>query len=357
MNKYYVPLKDTAISGLILALTFSVSIYIHNHLFSNELASLIFALACFLVSLTTSGYIYGIAASLISAFAVNFAFTFPYFELNFSIPENLFSAVVFLIVAILTSMLTTKIKKQEKIKAENEAERMRANLLRAISHDLRTPLTSIYGSCSAIIDNYDLIKKEQQLKLLSEISQDAQWLIQMVENLLSVTRMGADKVSIIKTPTVLEELIDTVLIKFEKRYPQQAIEVNIPDGFITIPMDAMLIEQVLINILENAVRHAAGMTQLSLAVKLSKNRAVFTVSDNGCGISCEKLADIFNGYLGKDTTGADRSKGSMNIGLSLCAAIIKAHGGEIWAENNTDGGASFSFSLTMEAEENEQQQI
>lgn len=354
MKAYLKIAKNTLITLFLLALTFIVSIYIEHLFSSSTLAPLIFALACFIVSLITEGYVYGIIASLISTVAVNFAFTFPYFELNFSIPENLFSAVVFLGVAIMTSTLTTKIKRQEKIKLESEAERMRANLLRAISHDLRTPLTSIYGSCSAIIDNYDLIKKEQQLKLLGEISEDAQWLIQMVENLLSVTRMGVDKVELVKTPTVLEELIDTVLIKFEKRYPNRAVDVDIPDGFISIPMDAMLIEQVLINILENAVRHAEGMTELKLSVKTLSRNAVFQISDNGCGISKEKLSDIFTGYLGKDANTADRRKGSMNIGLSLCAAIIKAHGGEIWAENRPEGGAVFTFSLRMETIDNEQ---
>lgn len=354
MQKYLYAVRSIALTVLILVLSFAVGIYIHTIFINSTLAPLIFALACFLVAHITTGYVYGIAASLISAVVVNFAFTYPYFELNFSIPENLFSAFVFLAVAIMTSTMTTKIKRHEKLKSESEAERMRANLLRAISHDLRTPLTSIYGSCSAIIDNYDVIKKEQQLKLLGEISEDAQWLIRMVENLLSVTRIGGDKVSLVKTPTVLEELVDSVLIKFEKRYPSKNVEVTIPDGFVTIPMDALLIEQVIINILENAVRHAKGMTRIKFTVDLQDNTALFTISDNGCGIETEKLRNIFTGYLGNDTQKADRSKGNMNIGLSLCAAIIKAHGGEIWAYNNTDGGASFSFSLITEATENEQ---
>ncbi len=355
MNKYFRVLKDIILTFLILFITFTISIYFYSIFQQSALAPLIFALACFIVSLITSGYLYGIVASLISMVAVNFAFTFPYFELNFSIPENIFSGAVFLGVAVMTSTLTTKIKHQEKMRAESEAERMRANLLRAISHDLRTPLTSIYGSCSAIIDNYDLIKKEQQLKLLSEIREDSQWLIQMVENLLSVTRMGSGTVELVKTPTVLEELIDSVLIKFEKRYPDQPVDVTIPDRFISIPMDAMLIEQVMINILENAVRHANGMTELHLLVIADGNNAVFEISDNGCGIAKEKLNDIFTGYLGKDITNADRGKSSMNIGLSLCAAIITAHGGTISAYNRPEGGAVLRFSLTMEEIENEQQ--
>ncbi len=102
---------------------------------------------------------------------------------------------------------------------ESETEKMRANLLRAISHDLRTPLTSIYGACSTVIENYDSLGREQKLKLLGEVCEDAQWLNRMVENLLSVTRIDSEKVSVKKTPTVLEELIDTVLVKFKKTHP------------------------------------------------------------------------------------------------------------------------------------------
>ena len=162
----------------------------------------------------TDGYWWGVAGSVISVLAVNFAFRTPYFAFNFTIPENIFSGVVMLVVSFMTSTLTTRVKKQEQLRMESETEKMRANLLRAVSHDLRTPLTSIYGSCSTVIDNYDSLGREQKIKLLSEACADAQWLNRMVENLLSVTRIDADGVAIQKTPTVLEELVDTVLVRF-----------------------------------------------------------------------------------------------------------------------------------------------
>lgn len=121
-----------------------------------------------------------------------------------------------LAVAVFTSTLNSRIRDQEKLRTENEKERMRGNLLRAISHDLRTPLTSIYGSSSTLISKYDALPKEQQLKLLGEIQEDSEWLIRMVENLLSVTRIDGAKVEVVKTPTVLDELIDSVLMKFSK---------------------------------------------------------------------------------------------------------------------------------------------
>ena len=323
---------------------------------SRSLIPMIFVLGVFLVSWRTQGYFWGIAASMVSVLLVNYTFTYPYWAFDLTSPECIFSAAVMMIVAVMTGALTTKLKAQEKIRAEAEMERMRANLLRAVSHDLRTPLTSIYGASSAIIENFDVLTVEQRLKLTGEIREDAQWLIRMVENLLSVTRIDSGSVQIRKTPTVLEELIDAVILKFRKHFPGQQVTVQIPDCFITIPMDAMLIQQVLVNILENAVNHAAGMTELILRVEQLEGKAVFTVEDNGCGIPPERLRQLFTGYLERSEQPTDGTRYNMGIGLSVCSAIIKAHGSEITAKNKPEGGAVFTFCLEME-ETDEQQQV
>ena len=163
-------------------------------------AMLIFMLAVFVTSMYTDGYLWGVLASLASVLAVNFAFFTPYFAFNFTLPENLFSGLVMLAVSIMTSTLTTRVKKQEQLRMETEREKMRANLLRAVSHDLRTPLTSIYGACSTVTENYDSLGKEQALKLLREACEDAQWLNRMVENLLSVTRFDGEQVTVKRPP-------------------------------------------------------------------------------------------------------------------------------------------------------------
>ena len=316
-------------------------------------ASMVFVLAVFLVSMYTDGYYYGLAASLIGVLAVNFAFRSPYFAFNFTLPENLFSGAVMLVVSLMTSTLTTRIKKQEQLRMESETEKMRANLLRAVSHDLRTPLTSIYGACSTVIENYDSLEKEQKLKLLGEACSDAQWLNRMVENLLSVTRFDGGQVAVQKTPTVLEELIDSVLVRFRKRYPEIKVTVDLPDSFIVIPMDSMLISQVLINLLENAALHADGMTRLTLRVFTLDRRAVFEVSDNGCGIPKDRLRTLFTGMLPSDT-GAGSGKHGMGIGLSVCAAIVKAHGGGIKAESRPGEGTTIRFWLETESIDTEE---
>ena len=312
-------------------------------------AMLIFMLAVFVTSMCTEGYLWGVIASLISVLAVNFAFLSPYLAFNFTLPENVFSGLVMLVVSIMTSTLTTRVKKQEQLRMEGEKEKMRANLLRAVSHDLRTPLTSIYGACSTVVENYDSLGKEQTLKLLREACEDAQWLNRMVENLLSVTRIDSERVTVQKTPTVLEELVDAVLVKFQKRYPAVPVQLELPEAFIVIPMDSMLIQQVLMNLLENAALHAQGMKTLTLRVFTLGSRAVFEVRDDGCGIPKEKLRTLFSGTGGTDPDKpADSGKHGMGIGLSVCAAIIKAHGGEINAESHPGEGTTIRFWLETE---------
>lgn len=348
-------IKNIVCTVGILIVFFFVSLGVEKIFHTYSLIPAIFTLGVFLISLVTEGYVYGIVASLLSVLALNYAFTFPYFKFNFSIPENMVSAVIMLAITFLSSMLTTKIKQSEKIKAETAKEKMRANLLRAVSHDLRSPLTTIYGSSSVIIEKYHELSEEQILKLAKGVKEDAQWLMGMVENLLSVTRIDGGNVILNKSSTVLEELIDSVLVRFRKRYPEQKVCIDIPDDFISIPMDAVLIEQVIVNILENAVQHAKGMTELMIKVFVVGDDAIFEVLDDGCGIPKEHLSEVFSGYYEKKNADApaDFKKNNMGIGLSVCASIIKAHEGTIAVENRKTGGCCFRFSLKMEEDSDE----
>lgn len=346
-------LQNMFLTVSILSLFFVVSLAVEQLYDATSLVPALFALAVFLTALLTDGYVYGVIASLLSVLALNFAFTWPYFAFNFTLPENMFSTVIMLIITVTSSTLTRTIQRQKEIKAESEMEKMRANLLRAVSHDLRTPLTTIYGSSSLIIEQFESLSREQILQLAGGVKEDAQWLMGMVENLLSVTKIDSKGVNLIKTPTVLEELIDAVLIRFRKRYPEQEIQLEIPEDFISIPMDAVLIEQVLVNMLENAVQHAEGMTELILRVFIMGNKAIFEILDDGCGISKERMGDIFTGYFEKKDAPADHQKSSMGIGLSVCASIIKAHGEDITVENRKTGGCVFRFSLKTEDKSNE----
>lgn len=348
MKQQYEFLKNILLTVALLFFCFGLSLGIETMVEAYFLVPAVFSLGVFLISYYTEGYVYGILASIVSVAAINYAFTFPYFKFNFNMTENFVSAVILLLITCMTSALTSKLKSHEKLKAESEKEKMRANLLRAISHDLRTPLTTIYGSSSAIVENYDNLSKEQILQFAASIKEDADWLIGMVENLLSVTRVENGSVNLRKESVVLEELIDSVLIRFRKKYPKQKVEIDIPDEFIFIQMDSMLITQVLMNLLENAVRHAEGMTKLILKVYTKDDKAVFEVIDDGCGIAEEYMDSIFTGYYEKKDKPVDSKKHCMGIGLSVCASIIKAHDGEIKVRNQPSGGCVFSFLLKKE---------
>ncbi len=345
MKKY---IKDTIITVISLGCAFALSLLFEYNFNVHEHITTVFVFSVFLISLLTEGYFYGAFAAFVGTIAVNYAFTFPYFALNFTLPVNLVSGIIMIAIAILTSALTTKLKRHEATKAEGEKERMRANLLRAVSHDLRTPLTTIYSSSTTLLENGDIMTDEQKQKIVLGIKEDSEWLTRMVENLLSVTRIDSGQVKLIKTPTVLDELIDSVILNFKKRYPSQNVEVELPEDMVIVPMDAILIEQVLVNILENAVQHAQNMTELTLHVFTLGNRAVFEIKDNGGGIDPKRFDTLFSGYYTSDNVVVDGQKKNAGIGLSVCAAIIKAHGGEIKAENIKTGGAVFRFYLDAE---------
>ena len=341
-------LRDIAATIIILAVTFVLSIVLQNIVNAETLIPALFVLAIFLIALTTDGYWYGLICAPVCVLAVNFAFAFPYFAFDFTLQENIVSVVIMIVVTLTTSTLTTKIKKQEQIRVAAEKEKMRADLLRAISHDLRTPLAAVFGASSTIIENYETLSSNQKIDMLEGIKQDADGLIRMVENLLSVTKIDNSTMELIKSEVVLEELIDAVLTKLKKRYPDRKVELTMPQEFVIVLADAILIEQVLVNLLENAVDHAKGMTSLKLNVFSAEEKVVFEVEDDGCGINKEKLKNIFDGYYMSEETPNDSGKRHMGIGLSVCSAIIKAHGGQLRAENKKTGGMIFRFSLDLQ---------
>ena len=190
-------------------------------------------------------------------------------------------------------------------------------------------------------------------RLLSDIHHDAEWLIQMVENLLSVTKISGEGTKLKKQDEVVEEIVAESVAKIQKRFPSSQIRVRVPDELLLVPMDAMLIEQVLINLMENAIRHSGTGKPIYLTVKHLWHHVYFSVLDQGIGTEEERLPHIFDGTTSSKSSDSSRGLG---IGLPICKTIISAHGGEIYAKNNENGGANFTFVLPMKGEvENVQQ--
>ena len=310
--------------------------------------NLIFVLAVACISRWTEGYFWGIFSSVSGVLFVNYVFTYPYWEFNFTITGYPLTFLAMLTVSMMISTMNTQIKKQEKLRIETEKEAVRANLLRAMSHDIRTPLTSIVGNTAAILENEDSFSPEQKRRLLEDVNEDAQWLIRMVENLLSITRMSDGQARIEKDCEAAEEIVAVSVSKFSKRFPGIRVSVEVPDEVLMVPMDATLIRQVIMNLLENAAIHGNGVTEICVRLSREGCRACFSVSDNGVGIPKEKLANIFKGGLSDVSRSNFDMKKNMGIGLSVCYTIVKAHGGTMTAENQETGGACFRFYLPME---------
>lgn len=316
---------------------------------SDVYVALIFQLAVVLVSRFTTGYLFGVLASFISVIGINYIFTYPYYAFNFTLSGYPLTFLVMLAVSVAVGTLTTQIKQQEKLRAEVEKEKMRGNLLRAVSHDIRTPLTSIVGGIDTILQSSEHLSPELQKELLQNIREESHWLIRVVENLLSVTRVSGGT-SIKKELEAGEEVLSSAALKFGRRYSDIQISVRAPEELLLIPMDAILIEQVLINLMENAIQHGKTTTCVELHLHCEDRFAVFEVADNGQGISKEAFAHLFQGYLSHAQTENSDRKRNMGIGLSVCLSIVQAHGGTMEAENRANGGAIFRFTIPLEGE-------
>lgn len=323
-----------------------VGFFLQNVLDIPEHISDVFLLGVFLVSALTDSYYYGITFAVLSTLLVQYTFVPPFYTFDISALHTLFALLFMFSISIITCTVTKKLKAWESLKAESELQKIRANLLSAVSHDLRTPLTSIYGASCTVIDHHASLTHEQKINFLTSIKQDAEWLIRIIENLLAITRIDdIANVKLIKAVTVLDELIDSVIQKFAKKYPAIPVTLHLPDKLVLIPMDAILIEQVLFNLLENAAKHAKGITEIILKVSLTGTQAIFEIQDDGCGIDEVCIRQLFAGQrLHCDTNY------TAGIGLSVCATIIHAHSGIIEAENNQPNGAIFRFILPLEVE-------
>mgnify|MGYP000081745266 FL=1 len=338
----------------LIILLFATSLaFLFFHFVKHDTANiaLVYILALILIARGTTGYLYGILSSLLCVILINGCFTYPFFEINFSLSGYPVTFVCMLIITVTTSAMTTKLTKQDEMIAErerklNEAEkeRIRANLLRAISHDLRTPLTSIIGASASYIENHAELSTGEKLELITTINEDSNWLLNMVENLLSVTRLHGDGHNVTKEQEIVEEVVSEAIDRLEKRLPDASIRVSAPDEILMIPMDPLLIEQVLINLLENAVVHSESSQPVELIITNDGPTVTFHVIDHGKGIQESALPDIFNGHY-KGSLTSDTKRG-MGIGLSICRTIIQAHDGTITARNHDDG-AEFSFSLPI----------
>ncbi len=220
---------------------------------------------------------------------------------------------------------------------EAETERMRSSLLSAVSHDFRTPLAAILGSAEALMGKEELAKNLPTRELLENIQTEAERLSRLVQNLLEATRL--ESIRLQKELYPLEEVIGSALERLAKSLGSRDVDVDIPEDLPPIPMDGVLVEQVLINLLENAVRHSAADGRIDVSASVGNGSVIVAVADRGPGLKEDELEKVFEKFYREKT-----SPGA-GLGLAICRAVVNVHGGKIWAENRTGGGALFQFTL------------
>lgn len=253
----------------------------------------------------------------------------------------LYSIIMQITISIERVML---VREKELARSEIEMERFKSNLLRAISHDLRTPLTRIMGKSEMLQQD---ISDDMKKKLLQSISEDAGWLTRLVENILSFTRIQEGRLSIKIQTEAVEEVLAEVLNWANRYYPNHQYRVTLPEDVLFVPMNGKLIEQLLINLIGNAAEHTDNGQVIELSIWQDGCKAWFQVSDTGTGFVEEDLPRIFDMFfISINQKGSSHS--GLGLGLAICKAIVDFHNGEIYAENNAAGGASIRFYLNLE---------
>ena len=236
-----------------------------------------------------------------------------------------------------------------------EKEKIHNSFLRGISHDLRTPLTSIIGASSTFLETWKSLDISTQLHLIEGIRFESQWLLGMVENILSITRIHQSGMVISKNQEMAEEVAGQAVFQFRKRWPEADITIYPPDDILLVPMDPMLIIQVLNNLLDNTQRHTGQKkAQITVRIRRQGQYAEFIVTDNGPGVNEKAAQHLFKIQPERTGHGEDASRG-LGMGLSLCKTIVEAHQGYIDACNLPHGGAQFRFGLPIEEEEENEQ--
>jgi len=228
-----------------------------------------------------------------------------------------------------------------------QQEQLRANLLRAISHDLRTPLTTISGNAGILMGNSEVLSEAQKKGLYTDIYDDSMWLINLVENLLSITRIDNGTLNLNLQPELLEEVIAEALLHINRNSVEHQIETVLDDELLMAKMDSQLIIQVLINIVDNAIKYTPAGSHITVSARHEKQMVLVEISDDGSGISGEAKAKLFDMFYTADNIRGDGRRG-LGLGLSLCKSIISAHNGTIYVKDNVPQGTVFCFTLQAE---------
>ncbi|MEK4432696.1 sensor histidine kinase KdpD [Paenibacillus sp. FSL M7-0802] len=239
-------------------------------------------------------------------------------------------------------------ERQQEISMQIQQEQLRASLLRSISHDLRTPLTSISGNAGILLGNPEVLNEEQKKGLYTDIYDDSMWLINLVENLLSISRIEGGTLNLNFQAELMEEVISEALLHVNRNSVKHVIQTELDDELMMARMDSRLIVQVLINMIDNAIKYTQDGSHITISARRERHIVIVEISDDGPGISSEEVkVRLFEMFYTADNIHGDGRRG-LGLGLSLCKSIVNAHGGTIGVKDNIPKGTVFYFTLQAE---------
>jgi two-component system sensor histidine kinase KdpD len=316
-----------------------------------ELADLILVYLLGVVVISTRFSLYpSIFTAVVSSLAFEFFFIPPKFSFAIFAPNHLVTFGVMLFVAITTSGLTERARRHaeeaQRAEAEVRAERLRSLLLSSVSHDLRTPLAAIMGAASTMLDDEATLAPETRRDLTQTVFEEASRLHRLLTNLLYMTRLESSEVKLRKEWQPIEEVIGSALTRLEPRLRERRVVTHLPDRLTSAPLDGVLIEQVLINLVENALRYTPVESPIEISAFETENAVTIEVADRGPGVPAGQEEKIFEQFHRSARSKAD----GVGLGLSISSAIVRAHGGRIWVENRKEGGAAFRFEIPRDGE-------
>lgn len=233
---------------------------------------------------------------------------------------------------------------REELRVAMEGEKLRSTLLRAVAHDLRTPLTSLSGAGETLYEHFDRLTPAEQKSLAKDISEEMIWLTQNVENILNMTRINDGQLRLNRSYEVVDDVVGEAVSHMKRLLAGRDFQVSLPSDVVELFIDGRLIVQVLVNLLINAVRHTPPEAGIRLDVGIEDPNVVFAVSDTGPGIDAERKKVLFRSFIRPQKGVADGQRG-MGLGLSICKAIVEAHGGTLRAEDNIPCGVRLIFTL------------
>ena len=283
-----------------------------------------------------------VITSIVSVLAFDFFLVPPHLTFNVEDIQYVFTFAAFLTVGVVVSTLASKVRKQV---IQDQTEKLQRALLNSISHDLKTPLASITGSLTTLLDNSAVLEEKTKKELLETAREESEYLNRLVENLLDMARVEAGALRLTRNFCEVRDVLGASLEQLKGKLGHRDIKINIPANLPEVPMDFSFMMKVFFNLIDNALKYSPEDTPINIKAELAQNKVKLEIQDRGCGIPQEDLRRIFDKFCRVEKPQQIKGTG---LGLSICRGIIEAHNGQIIARNNPDKGATFTIILPLE---------